>query len=72
MRTGTLLFWISEVTFTWGARQYPAYDPFVDSVREEVIQNVKRLRHHPCVVIFGWCHLDRRPITFAHIIPSWK
>lgn len=33
--------------------QYPAYDSFLDSVREEAIQNVKRLRHHPSVVIFG-------------------
>lgn len=33
--------------------QYPAYDSFVDSVREEAIQNVKRIRHHPSVVIFG-------------------
>lgn len=34
--------------------QYPAYDSFVESVREEAEQAVKRLRHHPSVVIFGW------------------
>ena len=33
--------------------KYPAYDSFVESVREEAIQNVKRLRHHPSIVIFG-------------------
>ena len=36
--------------------KYPAYDSFVDSVREEAVQNVKRLRHHPSLVIFGTSH----------------
>ncbi|KAF8165386.1 glycoside hydrolase family 2 protein [Crassisporium funariophilum] len=39
--------------FMFGCGQYPAYDSFVDSVREEAVQNVKRLRHHPSVVIFA-------------------
>ncbi|CAA7259722.1 unnamed protein product [Cyclocybe aegerita] len=39
--------------FMFGCGQYPAYDSFVESVREEAIQNVKRLRHHPSVVIFA-------------------
>jgi beta-galactosidase/beta-glucuronidase len=33
--------------------QYPAYDEFLALVKEEAEQNVKRLRHHPSVVIFG-------------------
>ena len=33
--------------------KYPAYDSFVDSVRIEAEQNVKRLRHHPSLVIWG-------------------
>lgn len=33
--------------------QYPAYDSFTKSVELEAEQNVKRLRHHPSVVIFG-------------------
>lgn len=33
--------------------QYPAYDDFVKEVREEAEANVKRLRHHPSIVIFG-------------------
>lgn len=37
----------------FGCGQYPAYDSFVESVREEAVQNVKRLRHHPSVVIYG-------------------
>ncbi|KAF8192560.1 glycoside hydrolase family 2 protein [Pholiota molesta] len=39
--------------FMFGCGQYPAYDSFLESVREEAIQNVKRLRHHPSVVIFA-------------------
>ena len=34
-------------------RQYPAYDSLLESVELEAEQNVKRLRHHPSVVIFG-------------------
>lgn len=33
--------------------QYPAYDSFVKEVKEEAEANVKRLRHHPSIVIFG-------------------
>ncbi|TFK28781.1 beta-mannosidase [Coprinopsis marcescibilis] len=39
--------------FMFGCGQYPAYDSFVESVREEAIQNVKRLRHHPSIVIWA-------------------
>ena len=33
--------------------QYPAYDSFLESIEVEAEQNVKRLRHHPSIVIFG-------------------
>ncbi|KXN83668.1 putative beta-mannosidase B [Leucoagaricus sp. SymC.cos] len=39
--------------FMFGCGQYPAYDLFIESVREEAVQNVKRLRHHPSIVIFA-------------------
>ncbi|THH11707.1 hypothetical protein EW145_g452 [Phellinidium pouzarii] len=39
--------------FMFGCGQYPAYDSFVASVEVEAEQNVKRLRHHPSVVIFA-------------------
>jgi beta-mannosidase len=38
--------------------QYPAYDAICDSVTIEAEQAVKRLRHHPSVVIFGECNLS--------------
>ncbi|KAJ3532447.1 hypothetical protein NM688_g7423 [Phlebia brevispora] len=39
--------------FMFGCGQYPAYDTFVASVKLEAEQNVKRLRHHPSIVIFA-------------------
>lgn len=39
--------------FMFGCGQYPAYDSFLESVKEEAVQNVKRLRHHPSIVIFA-------------------
>ncbi|KAJ7498968.1 glycoside hydrolase family 2 protein [Mycena latifolia] len=40
--------------FMFGCGQYPAYQSFLDSVKIEAEQNVKRLRHHPSVVIFDY------------------
>jgi len=37
----------------FGCGQYPAYDSFLKLVELEAEQNVKRLRHHPSIVIFG-------------------
>lgn len=39
--------------FMFGCGQYPAYESLVKSVEIEAEQNVKRLRHHPSVVIFA-------------------
>ncbi|PAV20886.1 glycoside hydrolase family 2 [Pyrrhoderma noxium] len=39
--------------FMFGCGQYPAYDSFLASVEVEAEQNVKRLRHHPSIVIFA-------------------
>ncbi|KZT33739.1 glycoside hydrolase family 2 protein [Sistotremastrum suecicum HHB10207 ss-3] len=39
--------------FLFGCGQYPAYDEFLERVKPEVEANVKRLRHHPSIVIFA-------------------
>ncbi|KAF9821274.1 hypothetical protein IEO21_00882 [Rhodonia placenta] len=44
--------------FMFGCGQYPAYDSFTKSVELEAEQNVKRLRHHPSVVILAHGALD--------------
>ncbi|KAF8325256.1 beta-mannosidase [Cantharellus anzutake] len=39
--------------FLFGCGQYPAYDEILDQVKMEAEQAVKRLRHHPSLVIFA-------------------
>lgn len=38
--------------FQFACGVYPAHAEFVQSVRQEVIDNVKRLRHHPSIALF--------------------
>lgn len=39
--------------FMFACANYPAYPSYLASVECEARQNVRRLRHHPCIVI--WC-----------------
>jgi len=40
--------------FMFACATYPSFEAgFLDSVREEAIDNVRRLRHHPCLAL--WC-----------------
>lgn len=39
--------------FMFACASYPEYDEFMESIQEEVRQNVMRLQHHPSVII--WC-----------------
>ncbi|KAL8729019.1 MAG: hypothetical protein Q9166_005020 [cf. Caloplaca sp. 2 TL-2023] len=39
--------------FLFACGNYPADDKFLDLVKLEAIANVKRLRHHPCIVIWA-------------------
>jgi beta-mannosidase len=38
--------------FQFACGVYPAHSSFVSNVRLEAIDNVKRLRHHPSIVLF--------------------
>lgn len=38
--------------FQFACGIYPTYPEFVKSVKREAIANVKRLRHHPSIVVF--------------------
>lgn len=44
-----ILVW-QDFQFSCGI--YPAHEEFVESVRVEAVENVKRLRHHPSLVLF--------------------
>jgi beta-mannosidase len=39
--------------FMFGCGNYPAWPDFLQSIREECVANVGRLRHHPCIVIYA-------------------
>ncbi|ERF71787.1 Beta-mannosidase B [Endocarpon pusillum Z07020] len=39
--------------FMFACGNYPCFSTFLDSVHQEAMQNVRRLRHHPSVVIFA-------------------
>lgn len=39
--------------FMFACALYPGYDEFIESVKQEAIDNVKRIRRHPCRVL--WC-----------------
>lgn len=39
--------------FMFANAMYPGSEEFIDNVRTEAIQNIVRLRHHPCIAL--WC-----------------
>ncbi|XP_012272143.1 beta-mannosidase [Orussus abietinus] len=39
--------------FMFACSMYPTDDRFLESVREEVVQNVKRLKYHPSIVLWA-------------------
>lgn len=40
--------------FMFACSTYPSFDPdFMENVRAEAVDNVRRLRHHPCLAL--WC-----------------
>lgn len=39
--------------FMFACAAYPGHDAFIDNIRAEAIDNIKRLRHHPSIIT--WC-----------------
>jgi beta-mannosidase len=39
--------------FMFACAMYPGDKDFLENVRQEAVENVKRLRHHPCIAL--WC-----------------
>ncbi|EJF55724.1 glycoside hydrolase [Dichomitus squalens LYAD-421 SS1] len=63
--------------FQFACGVYPAYDSFVQSVRAEVEDNVKRLRHHPSIAIFcgnneGASSSSPHASLCAHVRPDYQ
>ncbi|EIM88069.1 beta-mannosidase [Stereum hirsutum FP-91666 SS1] len=53
--------------FAFGCGQYPAYNSFLENITVEAEQNVKRLRHHPSVVIFAGNNEDYQLAESSHL-----
>lgn len=39
--------------FMFACSLYPSDDAFIENVRQEAIYNVRRLRNHPCIALYG-------------------
>jgi beta-mannosidase len=39
--------------FMFGCGNYPAFSEILASIKDEAIANLKRIRHHPSIVIFA-------------------
>lgn len=53
--------------FQFACGVYPAFDSFVQSVRQEAVDNVKRLRHHPSIAIFCGNNEGMSYVTQLHM-----
>ncbi|MGQ8874472.1 beta-mannosidase [Paenibacillus sp. TSA_86.1] len=60
--------------FMFACSMYPGDEAFLNSVRHEAIDNVKRLRNHPSIVL--WCGNNEIDSAWAHYIENggwgWK
>jgi len=59
--------------FMFACAMYPGNREFLDNVREEAIENVIRLRNHPCIAL--WCGNNENALAWRHGSPGgwgWK
>jgi len=59
--------------FMFACSMYPGDETFLENVRQEAIQNVKRLRNHPCLAL--WCGNNEIDVAWSHDTPGgwgWK
>lgn len=60
--------------FMFACSMYPGDEAFLENVKQEAIDNVKRLRHHPSVVL--WCGNNEIDYAWANYNPragwGWK
>ncbi|KAI4117526.1 MAG: hypothetical protein LQ345_002252 [Seirophora villosa] len=53
--------------FLFACGNYPAHDDFLDLVKREAMVNVKRLRHHPCIVAWAGNNEDYQYQESEHL-----
>jgi len=59
--------------FMFACAMYPGDEAFLENVKQEAIQNVKRLRNHPCLAL--WCGNNEIDGAWSHDTPGgwgWK
>lgn len=60
--------------FMFACSMYPGDAAFLENVRKEAIENVKRLRHHPSIVL--WCGNNEMDVAWSHYVEEagwgWK
>jgi len=49
--------------FIFACAMYPGDEAFLENIKQEAIQNVKRLRNHPCIAI--WCGNNEMDIAWS-------
>jgi beta-mannosidase len=52
-------FWYGK-TFMFGCGSYPTWPYLLDSIREKAVCNVRRLQHHPSIIIYAGNNEDYR------------
>ncbi|KAM5350933.1 hypothetical protein ACJ41O_003656 [Fusarium nematophilum] len=58
--------------FMFACGNYPVWPEFIDSIREEAKQNVRRLRHHPSVVIYAGNNEDYQVQESCDLTFNWE
>ena len=59
--------------FMFACAMYPGNQAFLDNVRQEAIDNVTRIRNHPCIAL--WCGNNENALAWRHGAPGgwgWK
>jgi beta-mannosidase len=59
--------------FMFACAMYPSDDAFIENVKQEAIQNIKRLRNHPCLAL--WCGNNEIDMGWSHELGDpwgWK
>lgn len=53
--------------FMFGCGNYPVWPEMAESIKKEAIENVKLLRHHPCIVIWAGNNEDYQYAESEHL-----
>lgn len=60
--------------FIFACSMYPGDQAFLDNVRQEAVDNVRRLRNHPCIAL--WCGNNEIDTAWQNDVPNggwgWK